>query len=412
MFAKVVAYSVPAINGAIVSKSYQETSENLGGLFANVCYSSGYDIDSIDSKIKDVDSNHARFDRVAGTGHHSISDHTNISVYLGGISKITAMVLNSLGLYATSERSGRYTDMSKGADEDEFNLYNKWKDLFFGRIQEVYPDIDSNRRTKLAQENARYMIDVCSPFTSMVYTTTYRQWSYIVQWLDKFLNLPESNETFFRVALSQDFKYIRDFIVSSKIGNPDKILDLKNRTIDFLAFQMNVPFPDEQQFGYSYTVLYNCSFAALAHLHRHRTIKYMMNFNDLDKNNFRFYIPEILKKDRSLVDKWIRDMQHQVARGCIPNGTLVPVAEMGTVPNFILKCEERLCGRVLLETALNTKATLEKLYQYTNPSSIAHTLLNDMYTAEHRRCKAKCELLNICNEPCEFKAPGAVNRSI
>lgn len=405
MFAKVVAQSMPDVSGMRVSHLYQRNSENLSGLFANVCYSSGYEPSTIEPKLKDFSSNLDRFNRVAGTGHHSIADHTSISVYLGEIGKITAMVLNSLAYYATSERSGRYTDMSKTASQEEREMYSKWMDILVPRIHKEYPEIDPVRVKKLAQENARYFIDVTRPYTSMVYTATYRQWSYIAQWFTKFLDATIPSISPFRAALCRDFKLIRDFILEEGIGNVDKLHDIKNRDIEFLTYQTGNYFPTEEQYGRMYTVIYDCSFSCLAQAQRHRTLKYIMSFDDTVPH-FDFYVPEIVS---DLTDEWNHDMQVLAVNGFIPQGISIKVAEMGDVKDFILKCEERLCGRAQREVAMLTKETLGKLYF--NTTGDVNEMLQNLYIPGER-CKAKCELIGTCSEACEFKAAHAVDRLI
>lgn len=407
MFAKVVAQSMPDVSGTRVSHLYRRNSENLSGLFANVCYSQGYDPNAIEPKLKDMVNNLDRFNRVAGTGHHSISDHSTISVYLGGIGKITAMVLNSLSYYATSERSGRYTDMSKDASVDEFRLYSKWMDILTEKIAEAYPDIDPTRRKKLAQENARYFIDVTRPYTSMVYTTSYRQWSYIAQWFTNFLDSTDLLTSPFRAALCRDFQFIRDFIVDPKngIGNVSMLKDIKHRGLDFLTFQTGADFPTEEQFGRMYQVNYECSFSCLGQAQRHRTLKYLMKYDDTTRKH-DFYVPEIIEDMRQ---EWYDDMNSLVYQGYTPQGILIQVAEMGDVYDFVLKCEERLCGRAQREVAMLTKETLGRLY-FNTDGEIA-SMLDGLYIPEER-CKAKCELIGTCSEACEFGAKYAVDRLI
>jgi hypothetical protein len=279
-------------------------------------------------------------------------------------------------------------------------------DILTERIEKVYPNIGEVRRKKLAQENARYFIDVAGPYTSMVYTTTYRQWSYIAQWFDKFINANSNIPTQFREALIMDFTYIRDFIVSSGIGNINKLNDIKSRTIPFLSFQNNKTLPTEEQYGKMYLVNYDCSFSCLAQAQRHRTLNYTMYFNDLKPDEYEFYIPEIVS---DLAEEWIADMRNLVVHEILPQGILVKVSESGDVNNFILKCEERLCGRAQREVAILTRDTLNKLYF--NSTGEVQDILQSMYIPE-QRCKAKCELIGTCSETCEFGPVYAVDRVI
>jgi hypothetical protein len=379
----------------------------ISGFCANICYSDGYSAEMIEKKIRDTDANINRFHRVTGTLHHSIADHSYITVYLGGISKMMAMILNSLEFYTTSERSARYTNVGKEASGQEAELYSKWMDIIDSRIESRYPKIDSKRRNKLAMENARYFISVFNPSTSMVYTTSYRQWSYIAQWFDRFIS--EAVDTAFTLQIKSEMKTIRDSILKSGIGSTE-IEDAKHRYIRFLARQTSNPIVNSsEQLDEMYRVKYQCSMACLAQAQRHRTLKYVMDFiDDSSIEPYEYYIPTIILDDNELAAAWVEDMKSVSER--FPQGILVDVIESGDVQDFILKCEERLCGRAQLEVAKSTANTLYRLYSETeNP--ILQDILQPMFIPGER-VKAKCELIGGCKENCEFGAKEAVSREI
>ena len=213
------------------TKDDLERSKTFSGKNAGICYMK----DSyFDSDVSDNDKAFKRFSRVSVTGHHSIADHVRVEVLLENISKMLAIVLNSLQDYATSEKSGRYTTMG-GNSEEERQLYCKWKTLFRKRILDLYPDIDDEVLTKemtklghsdiiitngelnnnsmadfddvhqnclmnikvncstlpsikLAQENARYVLSVFTRSTTMGYSATLRQWNYIYDWCLKYMS--------------------------------------------------------------------------------------------------------------------------------------------------------------------------------------------------------------------------------
>jgi hypothetical protein len=131
-----------------------------------------------------------------------------------------------------------------------------------------------------------------------------------------------------------------------------------------------------------------------------------MYFNDLKPDEYEFYIPEIVS---DLAEEWIADMRNLVVHEILPQGILVKVSESGDVNNFILKCEERLCGRAQREVAILTRDTLNKLYF--NSTGEVQDILQSMYIPE-QRCKAKCELIGTCSETCEFGPVYAVDRVI
>ena len=400
MFFKILSYS-KMNNGREIS-SIEDECKNISGLCANVCYSDGYSPNTLENNMfsdASIHKNKGRFQKVIETYHHSIADHAFVSVYLGNISKMLAMALNSLEFYATSERSGRFTKMSAEREEEQL-LYDKWMIILKDRIKETYPNIEDKRVEKLAQENARYFLSVLNKTTSMVHTTSYRQWSYISQWLQDFYDYIQNTElsSKFYKLLAEEMKVLSDLIRKNICSN--EIVEFKNRKLDFFARQTGNPIinsPDS--YGYSYITHHKCSFACLAQEQRHRTLKYYMDF---DGNSREFYVPYIL--DDNLAKEWLHDMK--IASKWFPNGTLVNVVESGRVDDFILKCKERLCGRAQLEVAKVTESTLNLMFMYSNSN-----ILDDMFV-KGERVKAKCDLIGTCKEPCEFGPKNCLNRVI
>ncbi len=93
------------------------------GLTGGICYSpDGFEA----LKTEDKEETLKRVNRTLNSGHHSLYDHPQISLEISNIPKILAMVLNNEHQYTTSEKSGRYVDMSEAAEtEIEKELYNK-----------------------------------------------------------------------------------------------------------------------------------------------------------------------------------------------------------------------------------------------------------------------------------------------
>lgn len=144
--------------------------------------------------------------------HHSVFDHPRYNFVFEEIPKIIAMVLNNEKVYATSEKSARYTKMQPS--EEEKVLYEKWIEILKERIHEVYPNITEVQTKKLAQENARYMISVFTPATVMGHSITFEQFSYVLHMMEDFVvkapnsefnkNLKPCFEEF--VSLHEEFK--------------------------------------------------------------------------------------------------------------------------------------------------------------------------------------------------------------
>ena len=144
-----------------LSNEGKEQLKTFSGKQAGICYMSKQ---YFDSYVSDDTKASKRFPTVAGTGHHSIADHARITILLEDAPKIIAMILNSLGDYTTSEKSGRYTIMT-GNSKKEQTLYTKWIPIFEKRIRELNPTIDNKTCNKLAMENARYLLSVFTPTT-------------------------------------------------------------------------------------------------------------------------------------------------------------------------------------------------------------------------------------------------------
>ena len=127
----------------------------IAGKAAGICY---MDDNYLSEGIMDTEKALKRANMTAKSGHYSTYEHGHIS-FLIETSKIMAMVLNSLNLYSTSEKSGRYTTFT-GESELEISMYNKWKSKFTRLIDICYSGRYTEKEVeKLSIENARYMID-------------------------------------------------------------------------------------------------------------------------------------------------------------------------------------------------------------------------------------------------------------
>jgi hypothetical protein len=352
-----------------------------------------------------------RANNVIKRGHHSVADHVMITLGLEGISKMGAMLLNSLQFYVTSEKSARYTFMQPKT-ELENELYSKWLKYFEEQIAITYQK-ECHEGTispvKLAQENARYLISVFTP-TKLDYTTSIRQLGYIMHWSRKFLETPRvSGDMNHDRMLNETVSDIYYSLFRLGIKEMD---DGKDRCFDFLVKEtaqqhlMNIQSSDSE-YGFNYTAIYDGSYAMLAQLQRHRTIKY--NMVSSTKEERQFYVPRILEStDR--VSEWIRDMT--TIEDCIPQGTMVGIIERGTIENFLLKAMERSCGRAQLEIAMRTKATAEIMFKRvsTRLMGLMCPYISSGHTFELLpRCATG---KYTCSDNCPFGAANALNRLV
>lgn len=381
-----------------IAKSYYETLDKkldlekclmLSGKFAGVCYDlEGY------NKLKDEseEKTKKRITLTKDNGHHSVYDHIYMSLNITNIPKILAMVLNNEKEYTTSEKSARYTPIKVSDDsiisKKEIELYEKWLKIFEFKIKEVYKEVFSDSKiTKLAQENARYLITVFMP-TTMIYTTSLRQINYIVSWFKKYIKEHANND--FSRKLSKYMQEFIDELEKLNILDDGLLKNEKNRSISLFGSNLKVK---EEYFGDVYATVYEGSFAMLAQAQRHRTIDYKIEINDDNK----FFIPPILLDDNTLKNEWLKDIKS--VKDVYPCGQLITIFERGTYENFILKCKERLCSCAQLEIMNQTKNTLHKysvaLEKNNNP------LKDDIKSyLKGARCTFKDF---VCYNKCNFK---------
>ena len=150
----------------------------FGGKNAGICYMPD---DYTSEGINDTEACLKRAKFNIKSGHYSVFEHYHITFLMEDIPKIMAMILNSTRLYNTSEKSARYTKM-KPETELETELYDKWSKKFTEILLEKHPELTGLEITKLAQENARYLISVFTP-TTMSFTVPYSRAILLIDWL-------------------------------------------------------------------------------------------------------------------------------------------------------------------------------------------------------------------------------------
>ena len=447
-------------NGNCITDTKDTT---FSGKMAGICYQKDK---YFGTSVTDPELAEKRFHRVASTNHHTIAEHTYITVLCEDISKILAMVLNSLNFYNTSEKSGRYTVMT-GNSEKEQELYEKWKTIFRNKVLEYEPCYDDsalrgmfnkefenregkdkqppyikhgefekannlpdwcnevlddmrNNETlpsmKLGQENARYLLSIFTRSTTLAYTTALAQWNYIYDWCHKFIEFNADNHSYFADEMKKDLIQLSDFIRDNIYVQ--ELRDSKGRNFEFLGRLTSDDYMDFDSFqnniSMAYQMKYKTSFVSLAQHHRHRTIKYLMDFNPDAKQEY--FVPEILNNDKGLKEEWLSDMKK--VSGTIPQGTLVGVMEFGTVSDLILKCKERLCGRAQFETMLGTLTTVENLTyaaEHGKIDPLTKKWIEKLIIKDEKHnsyeIKTKCKLIDgICKEPCYWGSSRALDR--
>ncbi len=367
----------------------KEEAIKFGGKSAGICYMPD-DIEALFSEPEEKTIRRANM--TLGSGHHSVFDHTTYNLSLEEIPKILAMILNNEKMYTTSEKSARYTKVKPS--ERESDLYEKWIDIYMKEISKEYPNIDEKKVKKLAQENARYLISVFTPATTMEYSVSLRQLNYIVHWFEDFIKNEE--DTKFNKMLKP---YLQEFVESvSDIVIPELNTDVKGRKISLFDERKN----RKEEFGENYCTTYLGTFAEYAQNQRHRTLQCQIRLLD----NQEFFVPKIIENNEELKNEWLKDINSLA--DLYPQGMLIQINERGTAENFILKCQERVCGCAQLEIMEQTWKTLNKYVEATKNSN------EDIYNYLLPYTKgARCTYPGFrCTAPCIWGAKNALTRKI
>lgn len=360
---------------------------DFSGKSAGICYLP----DTVETLFAESPEKTQR--RVEGnikSGHHSVFGHPTYNLCLEGIPKILAMILNNEKMCNTSEKSARYTHMEASPQEKE--LYEKWIEIYKEQILLKYPNFEEKRAQKLAQENARCLISVFTPATTMEYTVNFGQLNYIINWAKDYIE--KESDTPFSLKLKEVFKEFLAALPDLEVEGLDS--GAKNRSFSLFAKRKT----RKEEFGENYSTNYLSSFSQLAQAHRHRTLSYEMTLLD----EAQYYIPPIIKNTK-LEEEWLKDISS--LEEFFPQGMLVQVNERGTIENFVLKCTERLCGSVQLELMEQTRKTMEK---YVDAVKDQPELYN--YLLPYSK-GVRCTFPGWkCTSPCIFGRKNAMNRII
>ena len=365
---------------ASTKPQYQVPCEDtliLGGKCAGICYLEG----SKDIFNEEKEKTLKRINLTLTNGHHSVYEHSTVSLHIQNLPKILSVFLVSEKQYSASIKSGRYTRMDRVSPREK-TLYDKWMNIFEKRIGEVYPKIPERLKNKLSMENSRYTISVFTP-TQGIYTFNIRQLNYVINWFRNYIDENKKKKDYFNTHL---IKSMKEFIDATSMYHVKDMVSNKNRALslfkkDYISYN--------EYFGDTYSTNYDVSFVQLEQILRHRTINYTI-LDDITKIPKNFFIPPILDKGSDLEKEWLNDLES--VKEIYPNATIFKINERGIVENFILKCYERLCGNAQLETMLQTKSTLKKYIDSTE-GKLKKELTKYYSTSclyPNNKCKSPC----------------------
>lgn len=376
----------------------------LGGKFAGTCYAKeGYATIRKQPEEKAL----SRAESTAKRGHHSVFQHGMINMEIV-CPKMIAMLLNSVGISNTSEKSARYTKMEPET-ELESELYQKWHDIIYREIERHYMlRFDDRERDKLAYENARYMISVFSE-TSMVYSLPFRNVFYVLDWIERMRCNLEQMAGEFNRRLYRELGFLQEALYG--VVGRKGLHDNKNEYFRFLPVQATGVYDDdnEEYYGDVYTAKFLASFAQVAQEQRHRTTRVKINFSGDNPAEFGFFVPPILKGTEH-EKEWLADMEK--VGEVYPQGMLVSVTEQGLFEDFALKCKERMCGRAQLEIMQVTETILERFLESQEKLSTANRKRLKQMTENGMPC-ARCGYADFqCRDGCTWGRKEALMRLI
>lgn len=431
----------------------------LSGKAAGVCYMPD---DYFENGVQDSDKARSRAAMTSKSGHHSVFDHGQITMVIK-TNKMMAMILNSLGVYTTSEKSARYTKMQPET-ELELQMYAKWRAKIQELILAKYPDTDdvelrkrfnkwykdyagddkkppvieegsfvhcvddecyeklrelSSSDTlpsmKLAMENARYMISVFTP-TTMMYTVSFRQLNLIIDYLSFLVeNLINADDDFSDKLRPYVVELMKE--LENALGKIT-LSDNKNQHIRFLEAQ-HVGEIVKDKDGINVFEKFNDLDRRLKAKEQYigdaYTVVYTGSLAMLaqaqrhrtlrytmllkEAGELGFYTPPIVV-DAGLEEEWQNDIK-SVAY-CIPQGTMVRITEQGLFEDFALKCKERMCGRAQLEIMKSTAWLINVFSANSDKLSYINKLLLDNITekVEGSEMKEACARCNFKDFKC------------
>lgn len=396
------------VSHEIDGESAQQMNENLtllSGKYAGTCYAAdGY----ATIRTQEPEKALKRAENTAVNGHHSVFQHSMVTMEIR-CSKMIAMLLNSIGVSNTSEKSARYTKM-KATSEQETVLYEKWHDKLLQEIDRIYGEQFTDReKDKLAYENARYMISVFCQ-TSMVYSLPFRNIFYVLDWAEAMTNNLERLQGGFNLRLAYELKeLVQQF--TEVVGGRRNFHDGKNEYFRFMPMQaLGIRDDDNREtYGDVYTSKMLASFAEVAQQQRHRTLRVKISFSGQEPGEFGYYVPEIIQTD-ALREEWLADIAGVGEQ--YPQGMLVSVTEQGLFEDFVLKCKERMCGRAQLEIMRLTQEQVEKFAEHREQLSECNRMRLDRILENDRAC-ARCGYEDFtCVEGCKWGKSGALGRHI
>ena len=401
----------------------------FAGQNAGICYMGN---DYVYTAMNDIEGCLKRSNFNAKSGHYSVFEHFHVTFLLEDISKAFAMFLNNFKFYCTSERSGRYTKMN-GCSDLENEMYDKWlnkiKKLLIGY------EVEEKAATKIAQENARYMLSIYTKSTTMSYTIPYNRLLLLLNYIETYC-LPTSKQTndiihrnmgllekeigeFYNtvrylLGITVEDTYITSLEDHKKILQNDILF--ANKSCNPHVYHDE--FSCKEHYGSTYSTHYVTSLVCFGQLQRHRRISYKIfplafspaagtYAKKFIGNDPAFYIPKMLRNTQLEDD--MNTLLSNVEGGLL-QGSLCLVYEKGLFEDFYnSKCKERLCSRAQLEIQDITIDTVKRFIKanafHNMDYNEANMLSNLVKKSDSSEVQTRCSFMQ-CKEPCPLGRNG------
>ena len=206
------------------------------------------------------------------------------------------------------------------------------------------------------------------------------------------------------------FQDLSDEIIKAYINFGERELQKYLFSI-FYSISSSDNYPDKtlnEIYDYAYQTTYKCSFPALADLQRHRSLDYFIDSKSLEDfisgECRRYFIPEIIKDDRKLVDEWLLDLAKKSVDD-IPQGALITTCESGNFETFMLRAKERICTcaqrdvmNIVRNKTIDYANALKKKVEETNSENYKNLYDKILPDTKGARCMAGYK----CATPCGF----------
>lgn len=404
----------------VVKACTQQTNEvnaeemyNFSSKNARMCYFAKENVEEVWNEPAEISQK--RIQSIIRSGHHSPTEHINITFHFLDAPILFALLLHNQRPYSTSQRSARYTENGY-VNECENNLFKNWKNTLKELIDESYPmsenglplltkkgfrpslgtdgdelkewDISflsEKNRVKLADENARNFKSVMSP-TTFSYTTNLRELNYQYIWAKKILDQKDCHPWI--ELLKPSLKDYAEGLLALDIIKDD-FEDGKDRT--FVFIEQNRKLIGGEHFADTYATQYKGTTPLFGQRHRHRVSNFTFSVPE-EQEDRDFYVPIILREygDSGLIEDWKEDMRKVKDA----QGTLLDITETGTLEGFKISIPERICTRAQLENQVIARNLTKKYVQSLKAQDSPQAAELEAYLHK-KQCKT-------CNEKCGF----------